>query len=146
MKVVQGNPFLALIVVLLFSTMAFSQATTVGTITGRAEDVSGALIPGVEVTVGSPAMIQGSRTAITNETGSYRFTQLPHGEYTVSFSLPGFATLNIEGISLLVGATATVAVNFSDKEFEDIPYSRSLRGIIMMIPGVFSQRVDVGFF
>ena len=173
MKVVRGNLFLALIVVLAFSTMAFSQATTVGSITGRAEDVSGALIPGVEVTVASPAMIQGSRTAITNETGSYRFTQLPGGEYTVSFSLPGFATLNIEGISLLVGATATVngvmevatvaetitvtsqepvidleqatvAVNFSDKEFEDIPYSRSLRGIIMMIPGVFSQRFDVG--
>ena len=39
---------------------------------------------------------------------------------------------------------ATVAVNFSDKEFEDVPYSRSLRGIIMMIPGVFAQRFDVG--
>ncbi len=173
MKVVRGNLFLALIVVLVFSTMAFSQGATSGTITGRAEDVSGALIPGVEVTVSSSVMIQGSRTAITNETGSYRFVQLPGGEYTVSFMLPGFATLNIEGVTVLVGATATVngalevatvaetitvtsqepvidleaatvAVNFSDKEFEDIPYSRSLRGIMMMIPGIYATRFDVG--
>ena len=118
-------------------------------------------------------MIQGTRTAITNETGSYRFTQLPGGDYTVTFSLPGFATLNIEGVTVLVGATATVngalevatvaetitvtsqepvidleqatvAVNFSDKEFEDIPYSRSLRGIMMMIPGIYATRFDVG--
>ena len=87
--------------------------------------------------------------------------------------LPGFATLNIEGVTVLVGATATVngalevatvaetitvtsqepvidleaatvAVNFSDKEFEDIPYSRSLRGIMMMIPGIYATRFDVG--
>jgi len=173
MKVGTGNSFTVLILVVALAVPAFPQGATNGTVTGRAEDISGALIPGVEVTVASPAMIQGSRTAITNETGSYRFTQLPGGDYTVSFSLPGFATMNIEGVTVLVGATATVngtmevatvaetitvtsqeptidleqatvAVNFSDKEFEDVPYSRSLRGLMMMIPGVFATAYDVG--
>ena len=173
MKLGRGNLFAVLVFVVVLAVPAFPQGATNGTITGRAEDISGALIPGVEVTVSSSVMIQGSRTAITNETGSYRFTQLPGGDYTVSFSLPGFATLNIEGVTVRVGATATVngamevatvaetitvtsqeptidleqatvAVNFSDKEFEDVPYSRSLRGIMMMIPGVFATRFDVG--
>ena len=173
MKVGTGNLFAVLVLVVALAVPAFPQGATNGTITGRAEDISGALIPGVEVTVASAAMIQGSRTAITNETGSYRFTQLPGGDYTVSFSLPGFATMNIGGVTVLVGATATVngtmevatvaetitvtsqeptidleqatvAVNFSDKEFEDVPYSRSLRGIMMMIPGVFATAYDVG--
>ena len=171
MKLGRGNLFAVLLLVVALAVPAFPQ--TNGTITGRAEDISGALIPGVEVTVASSAMIQGSRTVITNETGSYRFTLLPGGNYTVTFSLPGFATLNIEGVRVQLGATATVngelevatvaetitvlsqeptidleqatvAVNFSDKEFEDVPYSRSLRGIMMMIPGVFATRFDVG--
>ena len=33
----------------------------------------------------------------TDDQGAYRFTQLPAGEYVVSFALQGFQTLNIEG-------------------------------------------------
>jgi hypothetical protein len=128
-------------------------AQTTGTITGRAMDSSSALIPGVEVSVASPSLIGGARTAITNEQGNYRFTQLSGGAYTVTFSLPGFKTLNIEGVRVAVGATATVngslevatvAVNFGDQGFGQIPYSRSLRGIMMLAPGVFATSCDIG--
>src|SRR5688572_31243535 len=64
--------------------------TTTGTITGRALDASGGVLPGVEVSITSPAMIGGARTAFTDEQGVYRFTQLPAGEYRVSFRLSGF--------------------------------------------------------
>ena len=43
-------------------------------------------------------MIGGARTAVTDETGRYRFTLLPTGTYRVSFSLVGFKTLNIDGV------------------------------------------------
>ena len=171
MNLSRGNLFAVLVLVLALAAPGFGQAT--GTITGRAMDSSGALIPGVEISVASPAMIGGARMAISNESGSYRFPQLAAGEYTVTFSLPGFKTLNIEGVRLELGATATVngslevatvaetitvlsqeptidleqatvAVNFSDNEFEELPYSRSLRGLIMMVPGVFATRLDVG--
>src|SRR5687767_10652820 len=86
----------------------FSQVIT-GTVTGRALDSSGALIPGVEVSITSPAMIGGARNAVTDEQGLYRFTLLPApGVYRVSFALPGFQTLNIDGVNVGVGATMTI--------------------------------------
>ena len=94
-------------VLLLIATPAFSQAPT-GAITGRAMDNSGALIPGVEVTITSPAMIGGARTAPTDETGSYRFTLLSPGTYRVSFGLSGFKTLNIDGVNVAAGSTMTI--------------------------------------
>ncbi len=171
MNLSRGNLFAVLVLVLALSVPGLAQTTS--TITGRAMDSSGALIPGVEVSVASPALIGGSRMAITNESGSYRFTQLAFGEYTVTFSLPGFKTLNIEGVRVQLGATATVngelevatvaetitvlsqeptidleqalvAVNFSTQEFEELPYSRSLRGVMMMMPGVFATSYDIG--
>ena len=83
------------LLVLICAAPAFSQSIT-GTITGRALDASGGVLPGVEVSITSPAMIGGARTAFTDEQGVYRFTQLPAGEYRVSFKLSGFKTLNIE--------------------------------------------------
>ena len=35
-------------------------------------------------------------------------------------------------------------MNFGKKEFEELPYSRSLKGLMMMIPGVFATSYDIG--
>src|SRR6266700_2546903 len=88
----------------LMAVPAFPQSATTGNIAGRAQDSSGALIPGVDVSVTSPAMIGGARSAVTDESGTYRFTLLPPGTYRVSFALPGFKTLNIEGVEVASGA------------------------------------------
>src|SRR5690242_20259633 len=94
-----GFRFMLLCLVILVAIPAFSQTATTGAITARATDASGALIPGVEVTISSPAMIGGSRSAATDEQGAYRFTELVPGVYRVSFALPGFKTLNIEAVT-----------------------------------------------
>src|SRR5690242_11711606 len=83
----------------LLAAPAFAQTQTTGAITARATDSSGALIPGVEVTISSAAMIGRSRSAVTDEQGTYRFTELVPGVYRVSFALPGFKTLNIDGVT-----------------------------------------------
>src|SRR5688500_3913871 len=62
----------AMLIVLLPLAPAFSQALT-GTITGRALDSSGGVLPGVDVSISSPAMIGGARTAVTDDQGVYRF-------------------------------------------------------------------------
>src|SRR5215467_7597444 len=109
MSLPRGNLYrvAVLIFVLCCCVPAFAQIQT-GAITGRASDNSGALIPGVEVTITSPAMIGGARSAPTDELGVYRFTLLPAGTYRVSFALPGFRTLNIEGVTVDPGATMTI--------------------------------------
>ncbi|MBI4474875.1 MAG: TonB-dependent receptor [Acidobacteria bacterium] len=157
---------------LLLPAWGFAQATT-GAITGRVMDSSGALIPGVEVTISSPAMIGGSRNAITDERGTYRFTLLPVGVYRVSFALPGFRTLNIDSVNVTVGATmtingtlevaavaeevtvtseaptidleaATTGVNWSLQKLDTLPYGRGIRAITQLLPGIYATAYDVG--
>src|SRR4051812_124973 len=99
----------ALLCITLLGTFpAFAQSNLTSNITARAQDSTGAVIPGVEVTISSPAMIGGSRKEITDESGSYRFPLLPPGVYGVPFGLPGLKTLNIEGVNLTAGNTETV--------------------------------------
>src|SRR5262245_17674293 len=160
------------IALVLCAWPAFSQTLT-SNITARAQDSTGAVIPGVEVTISSPAMIGGARKEVTDETGMYRFTLLPPGTYRVSFGLPGFKTLNIDGNTVTAGSTitvvgkmevastaeeitvssqaptidlesATVGVNISQKMMDELPWSRSLTGMSMMIPGVRSTSFDIG--
>ena len=90
---------------LLFAPqMAHAQAS----ITGVIRDTSGALLPGVTVEASSPALIERVRSAVTDGTGQYRIENLPPGVYTVSFALPGFATVIREGIALTGMFVATV--------------------------------------
>jgi outer membrane receptor protein involved in Fe transport len=67
------------------SATALAQSTTSGAIQGVITDQStGEKLAGVTVTVASPAL-QGVQTAITDENGFYKISDLPAGEYTVTF-------------------------------------------------------------
>ena len=80
-----------------------------GAIAGAIEDATGAVLPGVTVEAASPALIERVRTAVTNANGQYMIAELRPGTYTVTFSLPGFSTVEREGIELTTGFTATVS-------------------------------------
>jgi len=92
----------AVAAVLLFgaSAVAWAQETT-GTLTGAAKDQTGAVLPGVTVTVKS---IQTGSTQefVTNESGLYTAPLLQPGEYEVNFSLSGFQSRTVKGIQLHV--------------------------------------------
>ena len=86
--------FLAVLsaVTLLTATgVAFAQRTT-GSIFGRVTDDSGALLPGVTVTVKGEAIV-GTLTSVANAEGFYRFGRCRPVTYT-TFSLSGFGTQN----------------------------------------------------
>ena len=87
---------------------AAAQTATTGSIAGVAKDASGGVLPGVTVETSSPALIEKTRTTVTNERGQYQLTDLRPGEYTVTFTLQGFAAFRREGIVLTSGFTATV--------------------------------------
>ncbi|OFW01617.1 MAG: hypothetical protein A3I61_06250 [Acidobacteria bacterium RIFCSPLOWO2_02_FULL_68_18] len=106
-----GISVLAIVALLVVVPVAAGQTTTsaTGAINGRVSDESKAVLPGVTVTITSPALL-GTRTTVTNEEGQYRFPAVPPGEYTITYELTGFATVRREGIRVSLGFTATVDV------------------------------------
>jgi hypothetical protein len=83
---------------------AYAQAS----MTGVVRDTSGAVLPGVTVEAASPALIEKVRTVVSDGSGQYRIENLRPGAYTVTFTLPGFATIKREGIELTGTFVATV--------------------------------------
>jgi hypothetical protein len=79
-----------------------------GAIAGTARDTTGSVLPGVNVEVSSPALIEKTRTTVTDVQGQYRVVDLRPGMYSVTFTLSGFSTLQRTGITLTTGFTATV--------------------------------------
>ena len=81
--------FGGLLVCFLASAPVWAQATA--QINGTATDQSGAVLPGVEITL-AQTETGVARTTITNETGSYLLSNLPTGPYRLEAALPGFRT------------------------------------------------------
>ena len=65
-------------------------------------------MPGVTVEASSPALIEKTRTAVTDGHGQYTIIDLRPGTYTVTFTLAGFNTVKRDGIELTGDFTATV--------------------------------------
>jgi hypothetical protein len=82
-------------------------------IAGYVKDTSGGVLPGVAVEASSPALIEGTRTAVTDGSGQFKIVDLRPGEYTVTFSLQGFRTVKRSGITLPAAFTATVNTELS---------------------------------
>ena len=94
--------------VLLCVLAAPLTASAQASITGVVKDASGAVLPGVTVEAASPALIEKVRSVVTDGAGQYRIVDLRPGAYTVTFSLPGFASVRREGIELAGTFVATI--------------------------------------
>ncbi|HMF97286.1 MAG TPA: carboxypeptidase-like regulatory domain-containing protein [Vicinamibacterales bacterium] len=91
---------LMLVVAAVSSTTAAAQETT-GTITGTTTDQTGAVLPGVSVTLKN--VDTGSvRTVVTNEAGLYTAALVPIGQYEVTFELQGFQSVTLRNVTLHV--------------------------------------------
>jgi len=81
---------------LLLPTLALAQAA----ISGVVKDSSGAVLPGVTVEAASPALLEKSRSTVTNASGQYQIIQLPPGIYSVTFTLTGFQGFKRDAVEL----------------------------------------------
>ena len=97
----------AIIVAALFVVMPVA-AHAQGTIAGAVKDTSGAVLPGVTVEASSPALIEKTRSVITDSAGHYRIETLPPGTYSVTFMLPGFGAVKREGVEISGAFIATI--------------------------------------
>ena len=98
--------FVGMVVLSLGSTSAFGQATASATIQGTVTDKSGAVVSGAQVVVKNKGN-DVSRTATTSDAGYFVFELLPVGNYTVTVTKSGFATVS-QTIETLIGQVATV--------------------------------------
>src|SRR3954469_19188060 len=87
---------------------AYAQSVSSGTIQGTVKDEQSGVLPGVTVTLTSPALQVREMTQVTDENGSYRFVDLPAGTYKAKFELSGFSALIREDLRLTVGFVARV--------------------------------------
>src|SRR5436189_5524253 len=88
---------------------ARGQVTT-ATLYGVVQDTSGAILPGVSVTVTH----QGTnltRETVSDERGEFALPALPAGTYAIKIGLPGFKTYENRGLNL--GAGQTVRQTYS---------------------------------
>jgi len=131
--------FGAVLLILLTAVSATAQQQN-GAIAGVVKDATGSVLPGVSVEAASPALIEKTRTVVSDETGSYRLIDLRPGPYTVTFSLTGFSTVRREGIQLTSGFTANVNAELRVGQIEEA-ITVSAASPIVDIQNVNQQRV-----
>src|SRR5437870_652901 len=71
---------------LLMPSLTFGQTTGTAGILGVVKDETGAVLPGVIVEAASPALIEKTRSTVTDGQGRYNIIELRTGTYAVTFS------------------------------------------------------------
>src|SRR5947199_708189 len=152
---------------LLIAGTVFGQLSG-GSVTGTVKDEQGGVLPGVTV------MLQGidaTRTITSDETGEFRFYNVPPGPYTLTLSLQGFATtvgenvivevgknvdlptaMKVAGIAERVSVTEAspvvdtkqvgTATNFTSVELQSIPTSRDHAALMQLILGILGHTAN----
>ncbi len=92
---------------MVFAASAAAQTASTGALTGTVTDPSGAVVVNAEVTLTNLATAQ-ERIARTGANGSYRFTLLPPGNYSVTVSVTGFRTAEFKSVTINVTETAVL--------------------------------------
>src|SRR5215203_208190 len=107
-----------LILSFLFVTsfVPLSSAQTAATVSGRVEDVTGAVLPGVTVTAksGATGLV---RTATTGPEGRYVLPQLPPGTYELRAEIAGFKPHVRPQVPLAVAQSLTLNVTLQVGDF-----------------------------
>jgi hypothetical protein len=106
----RGATAACLIAMIAWAAPVFGQAVGSASIYGTVTDTTGGTLPGVTVTLTSPALQRPEMLAVTADDGSYRFADLPIGTYRLSFGLAGFQPVVREGVRLTAGFTARVDI------------------------------------
>jgi len=106
-----GHVALCALVLMTFAVSAWAQAAHEVTITGTVTTAPGGeKIPGVTVTLSSPALVTAQRQAVTDTQGHFVFLSLPPGTYTLTAELSGFNTYKSQSMVLTAGQQTDVPV------------------------------------
>ena len=164
-----GKALVAVSCLLLVPATAAAQSS----IAGRVTDNTGGVLPGVTVEAASPALIEGTRAAVSDGNGQYQITDLRPGVYKVTYTLTGFTTqvreelqlpadfamtinivmsvgaveetVTVSGLSPVVDTQTVRRTEVLSRELqEELPTGRALWSYAVLMPGVRIGRPDVG--
>jgi hypothetical protein len=145
-------------------TWAQDQSSSRGNLSGVVLDASKASVPGAEVTLTGPI---GKLTQTTNDQGTFLFSTLVPGFYTVRVQKAGFKLASIGATEVLINKTTSIEVvletgevtqvvevsaatvtvdpsassvnaDFSDSFYSKIPLGRGVSSLFYLAPGVTS--------
>jgi hypothetical protein len=100
---------LLIVLALLAGTSTVRAQATTGTIEGVVKDNQGLAVPGATLTLRN-ADTNVSRSQASSGDGSYRFLNMPVGNYEITVELTGFARYVRDGVTLAVNQVAVVEV------------------------------------
>jgi hypothetical protein len=159
----------ALACLALLPTVAHAQSAIAGVV----KDTSGAVLPGVTVEAASDVLIEKTRSVVTDGAGQYKIVDLRPGVYSVTFTLPGFATVKRDGVELPTNFTSTINADLKVGSLEEtvvvsgaspvvdvqttvhtqvlsrdtldaLPTGRTIQGLGQLVVGVALSIPDVG--
>jgi hypothetical protein len=162
---------LAALALVLSASSTWAQSKT-GDIFGKVTDESGAVLPGVTVTLTGPSLLQ-PQVATTSETGTFQFPRLEVGTYNVTFELAGFKKIIKQDVHISVGLSANVSTalgvsavqetvtvsgetpivdvrqtgtkqTFSLEDLQSIPSARDPWVILQQTAGIAMDRENIG--
>ena len=96
----------------LLAALPAEAQETRGSIEGVVKDSSGAGLPGATVEARSPSLV-GVASAVSDETGRYRFPSLSPGMYQVTAIMQGFQSVKVENVRLELGQILQVELTLS---------------------------------
>src|SRR6202045_1017843 len=164
------NQWLVISLLLVFcgvsscSLIAQDQGSARGNLSGLVYDSTKAVVPGAQVTITGPI---GSQTQTTSEEGSFLFSTLIPGNYSVKVQKTGFKVASIKRAEVQINKTTSVEViletgqisetvevsaaattvdttatsvnsDFSDDFYSKIPLGRGVSSLFYLAPGVVS--------
>ena len=162
-----------IVFVLLLAAPPAAGQITGASIQGTVTDETGAVMPGVTVTIGSEALIVAQMLAVTDAGGLYTFNELPVGVYSVRYELAGFQPLVREDVRLTAGFTATINIDLqigtieevitvtgaspvvdvahttprtaitNEMLVDEIPTARNYKEIIQQVPSIVGRKQDL---
>src|SRR5260221_3527995 len=127
---------ICLTLVLAWPAVARAQAVN-GSLLGNVTDPSGAVLPGVTVTI-TETNTNISRSTVTNESGYYVFSNLKDGMYRMKSELSGFKGLLRDGVEVPVNATVRIDVKMEVGALEESVT------VVSESPVLQTDRVDTG--
>ena len=159
-------------IVLAAAAIPASAQERFSALTGTVKDDSGAVLPGVAVSLTNKQTGK-VYTVVTDSEGVFRVLDLEPGRYSVRYELTGFTTSEVPDVNLLLGKTldlsavmsvgglseaitvkgesplidarsTTIAHNVTAEEFDRIPKGRSFQNLAISSPSVNAGEVEGG--
>jgi hypothetical protein len=127
---------LNLAVIFLFLAGMFLAPTALmaqdsSSMTGVVTDITGAIVPGVTVTL-SNKLKGTTATQTTDKLGTYRFANVaPDQGYTVTFSRKGFSIVKVDNVALSVGLTRTQDAKLAAGSTQEVEVSAANQAVTL---------------